>query len=131
MMAEITKTYVEILYPGILFSEESVKEVNGRNPSAIVKGLESGAFGFRFYDQVETTIILDGKPKKVASDRKNESGMYYPGGRLFTLDEVKSMGKDFHILASNMEGNNWPIVVRSRVGNFQPFDPKKDEVILA
>jgi thymidylate kinase len=131
-MSEVTKIYVEILYPGILFSEPESREVKSRNTMKIAKSLKHAAFAFKFYDQVETTILLDGKPKVVAGDRKNESGMYYPDGQIFTLEEVKMLkpAKDYSILASNMEGNNYPLVVKTRVGSWQPFYPDKDEVIL-
>jgi|SRR5208282_2821641 len=131
-MAEATKMYVEILYPGILFSEEDAHEVKSRNPMAIAKGLKAAAFAFRFYDQVETEVTVGGETKTVASKERNKSGIYYPDGQIFNLEEVKKLkpAKEYSILASNMEINKWPIVVKTRCGNWQPFDPAKDEVIL-
>ena len=127
-MSEVTKTYVEFLYPGALFVEEEVKEVNDRDVKKILKIMPKGAFCFRIYDQTSKETKVDGETRTVFGKEKNKTGKYYPGGRSYNLAEIKKMGKDYSILASNMECNDWPIVVRSRAGNFQPFE--KGDIIL-
>jgi hypothetical protein len=123
-----TKTYVEVMYPGILFSESDVQEVDYRDPDAIAKKFKN-AFGFRFFDQERTQVKVGGKTSTVSGERRNESRFYYPDGETFTVDEVKKLKGDHKILISNMEGNGYKKVVRTRMGNFQPFDSKTDEII--
>jgi len=123
-----TKTYVEVMYPGILFSESDIQEVDYRDPDAIAKKYKN-AFGFRFFDQERTQVKVGSKTQTVSGERKNESKFYYPGGKTFTTAEVKKLKGDHEILISNMEGNGYAKVVRTRMGNFQPFDSKTDEII--
>lgn len=124
---EQSKTYVEFLYPGMLFTETDEKQVANRNIQTLK--IPTQAFGFLFFDKTIKTIELDGKKTVVNGKRRNVSGIYYPNGKVFSLDEVKSMGKDYSILASNMEGNNWKYAVKTRKGNFQPFT-NKDHIIV-
>lgn len=67
-----------------------------------------------------TAAREDGK-KMRDTEIFNEGGKFYPGGVVYSLNDIKAMGQDFHILALNMEGNDWPKVVKTRAGNFQPF----------
>jgi hypothetical protein len=123
-----TKTYVEVMYPGILFSESSVEEVDYRDPYAVAKKYKN-AFGFRFFDQERTEVKVGSKKQTVSGERKNESKFYYPDGETYTVADVKKLKGDHSILISNMEGNGYKKVVRTRMGNFQPFDSKTDEII--
>jgi len=125
MSTEVTKTYVEFFYPGSFFSESEVKEVKTRSTSLFVP---AGAFAFQFYDQSSKKTKINGEEQTVWGKRKNLSGKYYPKGMKFNLEDVRGMGKDYSILASNMECNDWPFVVRTRCGNFQPLE-KYDEIL--
>jgi len=127
-MSEVTKTYVEFLYPGALFSEEESQVIKDRDIKKILKIMPKGAYCFRIYDQTSKETKVDGEKRVVFGKEKNKTKKYYPGGTPYTLDQVKKMGKDFSILASNMECNNWPIVVKTRAGNFQPFE--EGDIIL-
>ncbi|MBI2670613.1 hypothetical protein HYX18_01375 [Candidatus Woesearchaeota archaeon] len=53
MTKEYVQTYVEILYPGIMFSESEIRKVISRDPSKVKVPKE--AYGFRFYDRSEVT----------------------------------------------------------------------------
>jgi hypothetical protein len=114
-----TKTYVELLYHSLLFSENEVEEVATRDPQAIAEK-HKNAFGFRFFDQARTEVELDGKTQTVFGERRMESPWYYPGGVLYTLEQVKQLTpkKDYSILIGNMEMNNYPAVVKTRHGGF-------------
>jgi hypothetical protein len=109
-------------------SETSSKEVKSREPKTILRHLPQHAFAFRFYDQTIKTVKIDGEEEKHFGKQRNISPMYYPGGTSFTVEQIKHLPGDYKILVSNMEGNNWPLVVRTRKGNFQPLE--KDDVIL-
>lgn len=123
-----TKTYVEVLYPGILFSETEITEVDNRDPDAIAQKYKN-AFGLRFFDQERTEVKIGSKQQTVSGERKNESKLYYPNAQTFTVADVKKLPGDHTILISNMECNGYKKVVRTRVGNFQPFDPETDELL--
>ena len=128
MSDETIKTYVEYIFPGALFSETERKEVKERNPKKTAQHAPKGAFAFRFYDQSSKNTTIDGEKTVVYGKQKNISPTYYPGGIKFSLPEIKAMGKSHDILASNMECNRWPVVVKTRRGNFQPLE--NTDVIL-
>ena len=120
-MTEKLSTFVEVLYPGSFYPEESVHKVKARNPNAIAEKYPK-AFCFQFYDVVQKRIVVDGEEQLVSGKRKNKSGRYYPDAALFTVAGLKRLPGDYSILISNMEGNGWSRVVRTRCGNFQPFE---------
>ena len=112
------KHYVEYLYPGILFSETSVKEVAERDVKAV--DISDGCFGFRFFDR--TVTVIDGET--LTGDRKNVSGWYYQGEKM-TLEQVKAThGSDhnYRMLISNMENNGYGTVVKTKFGQFMPLN---------
>ena len=127
-MKEQTKTYIEIFYPGIVFSGAETRIVKDRDEKDALDMLPESAFAFRFYDQVSAETTVDGKTVTVYGDRKNVSGRYYPDGELFTLEQIEAFGEESEILADNMRINDWPVVVKTRLGNFQPF--AKDDRVL-
>jgi hypothetical protein len=118
----MTKTFVEILYPGSLFSESTVKVVENREPIE----LPEGAFAFRFFDQTISEVdgeTLTGKPK-------NYSGKYYKG-EVYTLEQLEEEfgGSGKHqILISNCRYNDWGRVVKTVRGNWQPLE--ENDVVL-
>lgn len=125
---ERNQTFVEILFPGTLFPEEQVQEVLSRKPQTVAKKLPKGAFCFQFFDQICKEVIVDGETRTICGKRKNESGRYYPEGKVYTAKEIAALGPDYRILLSNMECNDWPKVVKTRCGNWQPFT-EKDAII--
>ena len=125
-----TKTYVELIFHSIIFSESSVEEVNsGRDPYAVATK-HKNAFGFRFFDQSRKEVELDGKTSTVHGEKRNLSPWYYPGGQIFTLADVKKLTpkKDYEILISNMEGNGYSHVCKTRHGGF--VQVQKEDVVL-
>jgi len=117
----MVKQYVEFLYPGALVSETEVKEVKDRDPSRLE--VPEGCFGYRFFDRQEA--VVDGET--LVGQPRNYSGMTY-FGQAMTLAEVKREMPDALTLISNMEGNGWERVVKTRRGNFQPLE-LEDRVI--
>jgi hypothetical protein len=116
-----TKTYVTFFYPGSFFPETSIREVAER--SLTPDEIPNGCYAYRFHSQVEGT--LDGE--KVVGSPKDYSGMFYIG-EVLTLEQVKEKYPTNKILISNIEGNGWDVVVRTRLGNFQPLS-QGDKVI--
>lgn len=112
------KHYVEYLYPGIIVSETSVKEVAERDVKSV--DLSDGCFGFRFFDR--TVTVIDGET--LTGDRKNVSGWYYQGEKM-TLEQVKATygsDRNYRILISNMENNGYGAVVKTKFGQFMPLN---------
>src|SRR5688572_7901851 len=107
--------YIEIFYPGSFVAESSTAKVDSRT---YPKTLPKGAYAFRFYDREE--IEKDGEILK--GNAKNYSVTYFPGAVAMDVDEVKAKVPDSRILVSNMEGNGWKKVIKTRRGNFLPLD---------
>lgn len=117
-MEKVTKSYVEKIYRGILFSEPSVEEVTERDPMQIKN--DGQMQGFRFYDK---EYVVDGK-KSYDGETSNYSNWIYFGKRL-SLDEIKSKygnNPDYRILISNMEGNGYQYVCHTQAGSFLPME---------
>jgi len=125
---EVTKTYVEYMYPGSFMSEYESHVAENRDPKKL--NVPKSAFGFKFYDQTSKKIKIDGKEQTAWGARKKESGIYYPSGQVFTAETLRALkdGQAYDILIYNMECNGWKQVVRTRRGNFQPLET--NDVIL-
>lgn len=122
------KHYVKFFYPGAFVAETEVEEVKSRDAQKIK--VPEGSYGFRFFDRQEITAENENhEPETLRGKPKNYSGMFY-FGRIMTLDDVKREMPDATILISNMETNNWDKVVKTRMGNIQPFE-EKDTIIEA
>lgn len=117
-MKKITKTYVEKIYRGLLFSESSIKEVTERNPMQIEN--DGKMQGFRFYDK---EYVVDGE-KTYDGEKSNYSRWIYFGKR-YSLDEIKAKygnNPDYRILISNMECNGYNYVCHTQAGSFLPME---------
>jgi hypothetical protein len=112
-----TITYLTYFYPGSFFNEESSKEVPKRNVASAVKGASPGAFAFQYHDR--TKMVVDGET--LWGPVKNKSPMHYIGGKVYTLPEVEAAFPKEKILISNMKGNCYKRVIKTRVGSFQPL----------
>jgi len=118
------KYFVEFIYPGIIVSETSRREIcfeEYPNPDLIK--LPEQSFGFRFGRQEEVERggeILTGKFHV-------ESGWYFVGEKqnqetVAVLDGIESF------LYKNMQNNNFDFIVRTKFGQAIPLD-KKDVVL--
>lgn len=117
-MEKVTKSYVEKIYRGILFSEPSVEEVTERDPMQVEN--DGQMQGFRFYDK---EYVVDGE-KSYDGETSNYSNWIYFGKR-FSLDEIKAKygtNPDYRILISNMECNGYNHVCHTQVGSFLPME---------
>ncbi len=121
-MLEVTQSYVEHFFPGVLVSETREESIEERNPEAI--DVPGSAFAFRFYDKTE--LQLDGE--KLDGDRRNTSGMFYPEGEVINADEILDNPDQYDdTLVANVRTNGYD-VVKTRSGNYQPFEDE-DELI--
>ena len=108
------KEFVTFLSPGTFVHEETTLEIGKwdvekakKMAKKIVERHNSKPFGFFFSTRSRTAKDLDSKVTK-------QSGMYYLGGKVWTLAELKKRNdpKD-SILISNMEGNGYDRVIEN------------------
>lgn len=115
--------FVEYFYPGLLFAESSSRQIATHSVGEALKGMSKKAYGFKLYDkQILRAMVEDGTSTTVEKTL-NESGMYYPGGVIYTMAEIKNQQGE-SILYCNMWGNDYKKVVKTRLGNYQPFTDK-------
>lgn len=110
--------YVRFWYPGVFVSEDSTKRIASRNP-ALVKPPKD-CYAFQFFDRTETSE--DGETLR--GKERNKSGMFFVGGRVMTLTEVRKELKGESTLIANMENNGYKRVIRTVANQFIPFGPK-------
>ncbi len=124
------KHFVTFLSPGTFFCEESTQPIDSWDPDAavtmsraIVERHGATPFAFYFTTRSRNENELDSKEVK-------RSGKYYLGGRVLTLEQVKSEMPDERILISNMECNGWDkIIINSN--SFKCCQPLlEDDVVL-
>jgi len=108
--------YVEFLYPGIMVTETSQRRIRNRNTKIRAS---KDCFGYSFFDR-EEIVNKDGEVLK--GESKNHSGTYY-FGKVMTLEDVKNQMPAAKTLISNMVGEGYEEVVKTRIGNFQYFKP--------
>ena len=117
-MEKTTKKYVEYLYPGLIVSETSSKEVEHNDPMKV--NIEGRAIGFRFYEK----DFINASGEQFEGKVKNRTNWFYIGKRL-TFSEVQSrFGKmpKYETLIRNMECNGIPSVCMTEYGNFMPME---------
>lgn len=113
-----TIQYLTYFYPGSFFDEDSTKEVKKRDPKAATKNAPKGAFGFQFYER--TKIVLAGET--LWGEVRHKSPLHYLGGEVYTLAQVRKHFPGEKILISNMRGNGYDRVIRTRRGNWKPLN---------
>lgn len=123
------KHFITYRYPGLIVGESSTEEIGHRVASDVEP--PEGAFAFQFFDKIYVSATDDegNKFERLVEDGANRSKSYYPGGEVFTVEQVKEWEGDWKILISNMEINKMPKVVRTRRGNVQSFDPERQELL--
>lgn len=110
--SEMRKHFVRFFSPGTFFHEITEKpiakwdiEKAKEMASSIKERYNATPFAFQFFTMARTAKELNAREVKT-------SPMYYLGGRIETLEEVKARAteKD-RILISNMEGNGWHRII--------------------
>lgn len=114
------KHYITFLSPGTLFSESTTKPIGDRvikdaveMAEQIVERYDARPYGFRFETRIVKDPVPDGEGGLLQVQPKtiDESGTYFLGGTLETLDDIEARNLDSErILRSNMTGNDYPIV---------------------
>jgi len=115
--------YVVYSSPGTFVDEETSREVAAWDVEAAAAGAADvterhGAkpYGFQFVTVLVADPIPDGEGGTLAVEPREvaRSGMHFLGGTLLTLDSIRQRADPRDsILISNMEGNDWPVVVEN------------------
>lgn len=126
------KHFVEFLSPGTFTSEVTEKAIDNWDVEQAKKMARNikerhGAtpYGFRFITRERKNTDLDSKVSKV-------SGIYYLGGKVETLAQVKARGrKDEEILICNMENNGYDKIIVNTNSYKSTFPLYKEDIVLS
>lgn len=126
-----TRTHVTFLYPGSLFPEEGRTLRIDNDGTATVLAASPDEHWFAAEVSIgewERWTSESGEEKWHRTRERPTKFRIYVGER-FTADDVAALPGDHAILLSNMRANDWPVVVRTRCGNWQPIEG--DDVVLS
>jgi hypothetical protein len=108
-------TYIEFLYPGLIFAENSSRPVPSRELPAVIPGQ---ATGYRFFTRSE--VEVDGE--KLVGQPKDYSPWTYFGNE-YSADQVHALESDHtRILRDNVRINGWKRVVQTAYGQWYPLN---------
>jgi hypothetical protein len=122
------KHHARYALPGSFLNESDSRELSDRSADAAVARAPERAFAFVLYDTAEVDFEYDPNLFRVTPRPQNESGRHYIGGETFTPDELRQLATDegepgkYDVLIANVEGNGWGRAIRTRAGNWQPFE---------
>jgi hypothetical protein len=129
---KMKRHFVQFFSPGTLVAERTTKPIDSWNTEKAVEmskeikeRYNALPYGFCF-------ITRERKPGELDSSEVKRSPMYYLGGKILTLEEIKARNdpKD-KILISNMEGNGWNKVVENN-NSWKWVQPlEKDDIVLS
>jgi hypothetical protein len=131
MAKTVKKHFVTFLSPGTFVAENTTKPISSWDvdkAKELARNISErhGAtpYGFYFSTRSRTAKDLDSKVIK-------ESGIYYLGGKVETLAQVKKRAtKNDQILISNMEGNRWDRIITNN-NSWKWTQPlRKGDVVL-
>ena len=123
------ETYVKYFFPRGDMRSSISKVVETRDVSMAAWELPERAHAFRFFD------ARMGPNGRADGYYKNRSGIYYPGGVVYTPEQVKNGEcitpdpRDSVSIRKEMEANGWINVVITRMGEVCGFRPGYDQVI--
>lgn len=124
------KHFVTFLSPGTFVAEETTKEIDSWDVNkaiemskGIVERYNAIPYGFFFTTRERGESDFDSKETK-------RSNLYYLGGEILTLEQVKSRYPDKDILISNMEINHYEKIVVNTNSWMCVRPLEKDDVIL-
>lgn len=108
------KHYVEFMYPGLIFTETSAREIPDREH---IGPIDERAFAYRFFDRTEEE--RDGETLR--GKRQIDSVNHFLGGDVFTAEEAERQFPDKAILLANIRANGIKRVIRTRFGQVTEF----------
>lgn len=123
-----TETFMEMIFPGPFFSNSEIVKVASRHATIP----DPKAFGFRFFERTTYKAMReDGKEITTEGPDENYSAWTYFGD-IWTIEHVALLcaqdPKRWDILHSNMRGNGWNRIVRTKYGQSIPLE-EEDKVL--
>lgn len=108
------KHFVIFYSPGTFVAEQTKKEIDSwdvEKAKEMAKGIKerhsATPYGFQFVTRERGAEDFDSKETK-------RSGIFYLGGKIWTLAELKDRNNpEDHILISNMECNGWDRIIKN------------------
>lgn len=133
-MTATTRTRITAtpLYPGSFFPEDGRPvEIPDADPQTALAAFSGDDVGWFALEVVTATQKrwTDGDGEEMWRNDGTTSRYRIYVGEALTAADVARLPGDHHILLSNMRGNEWERVVRTRRGNFQPLVP--GDVVIA
>ena len=126
------KYFITFLSPGAMVAEFTTKEIESYDTDKAIEMSKEikerhGALPYGFYFTTRTRNEDDFDSKE--TDRSN---LFYLGGEVLTLEEVKKKNNpDDRILISNMECNGWDKIIIN-TNSYRWTQPLEDgDVVLA
>ena len=124
------KFFVTFFSPGTFVAEQTVKEIDSYNVDKAVEMAQyiterHGAtpYGFQFSTRSRGKNDLDSKTT-------NRSNMYYLGGKIETVEEIKRRNDPKEsILLSNMQCNGWGRIV-TNTNSYRWTQPLNDDDVV-
>jgi hypothetical protein len=117
------KHFVTFYSPGTFFNEESTYPIDAWDvekakimAASVKERYNATPFGFQFSTRERSDKDLDSKATK-------RSNMYFLGGEIESLEQVKARGAN--VLVMSMEGDGWSHVITNKNSwqITQPFKP--------
>ena len=125
-MKYVCKTYIEFLYPGSPYCNTSTHGVKTRDVPNV--NVPENAFGFKFFDTLSTVIDVGNRNMQFTSERISVSPMYYYGGKVYTVEELKREIPNEHTIIRNIEGEGCKKAIKCRAGAWLPF--KETDILI-
>ena len=119
-MKKKTKIFITFYYPGFFFSETATYEV--ANEEKAIKKANADKYWFR-YELSRREDIVDGKKTYEGEEEVYKTVVF--AKEICTLEDIERMdkeGKDIGNLLINMKVNHYKKVVKTRRGNWQPWE---------
>lgn len=127
MIQHETKSYVEFFFGGSFYAETNTVEWSGSDPQTIE--VPEHAFGFRTYKVEIMMTVVEGVEFTKRSKQLDRSGMFYPGGRMVSLEDIRAQHGERSILYQNIKGNGYTAAVEDRFGGYHFYDIGKDHIL--
>jgi hypothetical protein len=126
------RTTVTPLYPGSFFPEEGNSvEIPFSDQLTALAAVKDDGHWFALEVSTKTQKLwTDGDGGELWRQVGDSLGYRIYVGEVLSVSDIENMEDTalYSILLSNMRGNGWERVVRTRLGNFQPLEP--DDVVV-
>ena len=127
---EIAQHFVNFMSPGAMVNETTTRPIEDWDTAKAVEmsltiSERHGARPYGFYFSTRGRRQEDLDSTGIA-----KSGIYFLGGTVETLQEVRDNPQDRKILLENMEGNHWDQVVTTNNGYLWTSPVRKGDAVL-